>query len=427
MVISVKKVIFKYSVLMAFICLFIALGESNVKAFSYNDTCNGNILKAESNNYYECGDNAIYLMNDKNKSSFIIANANDMNISNKVLYAGNVNGIETFYASAFYFYAVVYDDRPFLGYGEDAWADVSINGEIVYSGAFENSFLVNKSSQKLLPLYNEIGTYIIRQYVSSEVINIIKVIVPNENESGLDVSKVTYDGIDINSVSTTNKYGDITFYINGGLFGFSNEVNIKINSCEIVKNIDSELTLKNSEFVDCLNYNLDNKISINIANGLNVSETFTYSFVINCKNVLISLESSVAKDATSSRRIVIKATPGKGKTLDESNSLYYWSTREDDKLTYEDFITNYENSERKGKYSSNKGVILRNSVGTYYLYALAKDDDSYIVVRSEKYELYSNHSVNKIIVKDFIIVGILCIAAAIPVFIYIFVRGKDTD
>ena len=86
-----------------------------------------------------------------------------------------------------------------------------------------------------------------------------------------------------------------------------------------------------------------------------------------------------------------------------------------------------QNSDKKGTYTSNKGVILIDSEGAYYLYALAKDDDSYVVVRSEKYVLNGSGFVNKIIYKDFILVGILCVAAALPIFIYLFVRGKDTD
>ena len=105
--------------------------------------------------------------------------------------------------------------------------------------------------------------------------------------------------------------------------------------------------------------------------------------------------SSISSEViSSSRRIVINAIAGKGKQLNENLSLYYWSKNPNDGLNYSDFMVNYEKSENKGTYNSTSGVILRNEEGTYYLYALAKDGNSEIVVRSDEYVLKKKEKLN---------------------------------
>lgn len=426
MVIVMRKSIFKYLVIVSIFAFMHLFNASVVKA-SYDQTCAINVIKATFNDYYDCGDNPIYLMEDnKEKSSFIIAGYKN-DIKNRVLYAGKIDGIDTFYASAFKYYAVVYDDRPLFGYGNDMWSNVTINNETVYDGSFENSFFKDKSYTKLVALYNEIGTYIIRQYVGGSVTRMIKVIIPDNENIGIFVSEAKYGNINMDGSSTREKYENIKFVITGGEYGYDNSVSVKINECVSKEKFSNEIILENSTFKDCLNFGENNKVVITLRNGLNVKKEYSYNFTIDNQNVSIKLESSISKVSTSSRRIVINAKAGINKKLDVSSNLYYWSTNDNDKLTYEDFMTNYEKSDKKGSYTSNKGVILRNSEGTYYLYALAKDDDSYVVVRSEKYVLNESGFVNKIIYKDFILVGLLCIGAALPVFIYLFVRGKDTD
>ena len=90
-------------------------------------------------------------------------------------------------------------------------------------------------------------------------------------------------------------------------------------------------------------------------------------------------------------------------------------------------MSNYEKSENKGSYSGNKGVILREKEGTYYLYALAVDNDSQVVVRSDKYVLKMKDKLNRIIVKDVVFVIALIFGAILPIVIYLFIREKDTD
>lgn len=407
------------------IVLFLLFTTFQVSA-SYYDYCNEVVIETGENMYYDCGDNAIYLMeNNKEKSSFIYAGKN-LGIKNKLLYVGKVSGLDTFYASAFNFYAVVYDDRPFLGHGDDMWASVVINNVSVYDGSFENSLLFDKSSKIKKPLYNEIGTYIIKQYINGNISNAIRVIIPSKDDFGISVVSYKYGSIDMDGKSAISKYEDIKFAISGGKYGYPKSVNVRVNDCKINLDFSESLVIRNDLFEECLKYNENNKVELVLYNGLNKKKIFNYSFVINSEDVSIKLESSVSKLSTSSRRIVIKAKAGVGKELESDSNLYYWSTNADDKLTYEDFLSNYEKSENKGIYTLNKGVILRNSEGTYYLYALAKDADSYAVVRSDPYILNDGHSVNKVIYKDFILVIALCLTALVPVIIYLFVRGKDT-
>mgnify|MGYP003295653248 CR=1 FL=1 len=88
-------------------------------------------------------------------------------------------------------------------------------------------------------------------------------------------------------------------------------------------------------------------------------------------------------------------------------------------------MSNYENSLYKGRYTSSKGVILRDTEGTYYLYALAKDDDSSLVVRSDEYILKKGTKINKVIIDDVIIVFILGVLAIAPIAVYLIIRVKE--
>lgn len=411
-----------FFIVLSFFCIFLL----NEKVCAYYDVCNFEVTKTDSGDLKDCKDNIIYLdEQNKDKSSFIVANR-EINGKNKILYKGNVDGIETFYASSFNFYAVAYDDKSLFGTAKDQWSSIAIDNQVVYDGKFEDS-LFNKSSKKYLPIYNEIGTYLIKNYVNGSVTNVIKIIVIDSSEIGIEIKSATYGGYNLNDeVSSINSY-DLLFEFLGGKYGIGDNILIAINSCNRTISYSNAITLKNEAFKDCLRNNEVNKIKITLYNGFGNSKTFSYEISIKSRNVDVKLENSVSKIATTSRRVLIKATPGVGKTLDESSNLYYWSTNGDDKLTYEEFMTNYNLSEMKGVYNSNRGVILRDSVGTYYLYALAKDEDSYAVVRSEKYILMENSRLNKIVYSDFILVGILILGATIPVVIYLFVRGKDTE
>ena len=113
--------------------------------------------------------------------------------------------------------------------------------------------------------------------------------------------------------------------------------------------------------------------------------------------------------------------------MNKNYNLYYWSSSPNDALTYNEFMKNYTNSGYKGTYTENKGVILRNAEGVYYLYALAKDDDSTVVVRSSEYVLKKSEAINKITRADVIIFSIMAVGAFSPIFIYLCIRGKDME
>jgi hypothetical protein len=156
--------------------------------------------------------------------------------------------------------------------------------------------------------------------------------------------------------------------------------------------------------------------------GTVVNETY----FINALSTNVSINfSSISSDViSSSRRIVISANAGIGGELDRDYCWYYWSTNPNDSLEYEDFLVNYAKSEYKGSYSEDKGVILRNTSGTYYLYALAKDEDSYIVSRSEGYTLDDNGFSFELTINDWIFIVSLLILVVVPILIYLSTRRR---
>ena len=167
-----------------------------------------------------------------------------------------------------------------------------------------------------------------------------------------------------------------------------------------------------------------NEIKITVKNYLGREDSKTYYINALSSNVSINFSSISSEVISSSRRIVISADAGIGRVLDSDYCWYYWSKDPDDSLKYEDFLINYANSEYKGSYSEDKGVILRNTSGTYYLYALAKDDVSYVVSRSEGYILDDGGFKVSYSVNDGILIVSLLILAIAPISIYLFIRKK---
>jgi len=419
---NLKYILFYLLAFMIFIMF-----DGNVVKADYYDVCNEEIIEAENSVYRRCGNNNIYLMQDNKKySSYLVANR-DIYKNNQILYAGVIDGIDTFYSLKFSYYSVIYDDRGLFTSKDNIWSDISINGVVVYSGEFDDVFFVDQSASQFVNLfYNEVGTYLIRQHIGDKVYSAIRMIVVDADEYSLNVNKVMFGDNSIDEPNLIYDKSDLVFYIDGGKYGFSNQVKIKINECNMDVGFSKELVIDNDEFDSCINENAMNNISITLYNGLNGYKTFKYSFRLHSEKLFIELEDSYNALESTSRRIVIKAIAGFNKNIDEEYCLYYWSESPNDKLDYENFMTNYELSDNKGSYTASKGVILRDSVGTYYLYAMAKDENSSVVVRSNEYVLKESGRVNKVITADFIFVGVLCLGAALPVFIYLIVRGKDT-
>lgn len=411
-------------VLIIFFALFIMFDNEFVKA--YDNVCNKGKIQSNENVFKNCGNNNIFLMSDKSNSSYIVASKNfDSDL--EIIYAGKVNGIDTFYARQFSYYSVTYDDRGIFTYKNDIYSDLSINGVVFYSGKFEGNMLVNQSKSGFVgSFYNEVGTYLIRQFIGDDLVKAIRVIIPSKNDVDLSVIEAKY-GNDIASGNIPYSASNLSFEIGGGRYGFLEKADLSVNDCKFRIDFEKNLIVKNELFNHCLKSNEHNVVVLDVYNSLKRSKSFKYIFKLGSNSASIKLENTVSSSVTTSRRIVIDADAGMGNVLDDEYCLYYWSKNPDDKLTYDDFMTNYELSEHKGHYSSGKGVILRDSYGTYYLYALAKDDNSAVVVRSEEYVLTRTKRITRLILHDYIFVGSLCIGAFLPIFIYLVIRGKDTE
>lgn len=410
---------------LGFLFLFLLFDNSAVKGVDYKEVCKQTIT-AGVGEYRQCHDNYIYLIDDKDKSSHITSTLK-LNTDEQILYVGKIDGIDTFYTLSFQFFGVIYDERALSKSDMNYWADISFNGVVVYDGAFEDTWLIDQSEIQRVTLYDEQGTYLIRHFIGGKMTNKIKVIIPSKTDYSVDIAVAKYGEKNLYSNNLIGKTDNLVFDVVGGLYGFSKKVDVSVNACEFVVRFNKKLVIDNSEFSSCLKYNDINNVMIVIYNGFNKGVKFKYSFNLNSNNVSIKLEDSISAVETSSRRVLIHAYAGNGKNLKEEYSLYYWSENADDKLTYKDFMSNYENSQYKGVYSISRGVILRDAVGTYYLYALAVDDDSNVVVRSEEYVLKKKERLNKIMTKDIIYVGGLIVLAVAPIVIYLLVRGKDTD
>ena len=420
-----KKIIGNSIIFVMSLFLFVIVG-SRVNA-TYDKVCNRGKLQTNDIEYRDCGTQIIYLYpEDKEHSSYIIA-SNTYGSEDSIIYAGERDGLETFYSTRFLIYSVAYDNRGLFTSSEDMWMDMSIDGVQVYSGKFKDNALLDNSSAKFLSPYNQVGNYLIRQYKSGQVVSAIRMIVIGPKDYDLKVEDAKFGSDSVRDGEIIDTKGDISFDIGGGKYGFGNRIVFELNSFKKEYSFSKNLNIKYDEISNYLKYNAKNKMKLTLSNGLKMSQTFEFSFRLVSEDVSIKLENSISKIETSSRRIVIKANAGKGKSLNTDYNLYYWSKNPNDKLTYEDFMTNYEDSENKGSYTSNKGVILRNEEGTYYLYALAKDDDSIVVVRSDEYILTKQEAINKVIKQDVVFVIVLIGIAALPIVIYTIIRGKDTD
>ena len=404
---------------------FLMFDNVSVSAFDYASVCSEEVV-ADGGIHKKCGDNILYLTDDENKSSYFVSTIELYNDA-EIIYAGVIDGVDTFYSGGFYYYGIVYDETNIFSSGNDSWSDIILNGVLIYDGAFDDNFFINQSKKEFVVFYKEVGTYLIRQYTGNEIEKVVRIVVVDKKENRIGISVAKYGGSTLLSETMIGNEGDFKFSISGGKYGYGKKVDVKVNECQFKVLFSENLVIENSNFNKCLHYNENNKVSLTVYDVFGKGKTFNYNFNLLSRDVSVKLENSVSSIETSSRRVVIKSYAGKGKSLNEEYNLYYWSKNPNDKLTYQDFMMNYENSDNKGVYSSSKGVILRDAQGSYYLYALAKDDDSTVVVRSEEYILKKKDRVNKIIMKDFAFVASLMVVGILSIVIYLFVRGKDTD
>lgn len=415
----------KRFLLFAFL-LFGSLLFCENKILAYEQLCSGEELFSNGNKYKVCNKQVYFDKDNRDNSSYILGDRGYSYSAGKILYAGKIDGYETFYSIGFHYYGIVYDDGIFSD--KDMYSDMSFHGLITYSGKFEDNILVDQSGRYLINYFNEPGEYVFRQFIGGKVVSVIKVFVVDKKDLDLGVDKVYYDEVEINSSGVMySDGGTLRISFNGGKHGFGNLVKVQVNKCEFKKQFNPELLIDSDDLDGCIRYNDYNDLTIFLYDGLGRMKSISRKFKINSTDIVVSLEDSVSKLVTSSRRVLVKSTPGYGGNLDENYNLYYWSTSAIDKLTYEDFMSNYEASDNKGVYSSNNGIILRDSKGSYYLYVLAKDDlGNCLVVRSKEYVLEKHKALNKATIGDVVLTLVLCLCAAMPIFIYLIIRGKDS-
>ena len=109
---------------------FCFCGGESVSA--YGNMCDGEEILSNKNNFKVCNENVYLNKDDISNSSFLKAEVDFKYKKGKLVYAGKIDGIDTFYSSGFNYYGVVYD-AGLLDSGS-TYSDLSINGEMVYNG-----------------------------------------------------------------------------------------------------------------------------------------------------------------------------------------------------------------------------------------------------------------------------------------------------
>lgn len=399
-------------ILVSFISVFILTNINKVEAdYSYCDR------KIEDTQYYDCGNYVYTYPEDIIHSSKLIS----LNEKESIIYVGEIEGVSVFFAKGFKFYNVSFDDRS--NTNNNIWSVLKSRGKNLFDGSFNDSWLIDESHQGYYNKRLYADVYTITQYVNDGE-KYRTLVVYNVKDDKVNIDDIYYD--DINLIKDNNevleskkgikinyssKYGikNIDISMNESNIPYTLEGNIYISSEEINKNLlRGETVYLSVTLTDYLNNHITNKYPLSLVNN---SVTIKFSTI-----------SSIAE--SSSRRIVVDAIAGKGKTLDADYSWYYWSTSPDDSLIYDDFLKNYASSSYKGSYSEDKGVILRNTSGTYYLYALARDDDTWVVERSEGYTLQNEGYRVTYNIYDYILIVSLLILCIIPVLTYIFISKR---
>lgn len=381
--------------------------------------------KIENTNFYDCGDR-IYTYHGPQERSSIIVTLPGRNI----VYAGEAEGYSLFYANGFRYYNRTYDDRTSAN--NNLWTTISREGKLIFSGEFDDSWIVDETHEGFYDEGDPLspGIYEIIQYYNNGevykkliVYNIAKTI---SNVYNSRILSFEYDGTKIeedNAVDVIELKDKVSIKI-GSSFGIK-KISIKVDGVEVkdFANVNGTIVL-GSNFNNSLHKGNTNKITVSVENYLGNADTKDYYINALSSNVSINFASISSEVISSSRRIVINANAGIGRKLDKDYCWYYWSTNPNDSLKYEDFLINYAQSEYKGSYSEDKGVILRNTAGTYYLYALAKDEKSYAVSRSEGYTLNDTGFYVSYNEYDAILVVSLLIISIVPISIYLFIRKR---
>ena len=408
-----KDILYKISFILLPIIFFALLLTAKVSAaYKYCD------YKIPGTEYYDCGNYIYTYYEDAGISSIIYAK--DKNAS--IIYAGEENGTSIFFASGLRFYNRSYDDTS--KEDNDLWTIVSMRGKEVFNGSFIDSWLLDDSHEDYYYFSLTREVYAFRQYSKNQGVY-RTIAIYNVDKNSIDINSVEYDGLSLHEysqnvvdakdgikASVSAKYG--SKYVTATLF--DKEVNCEFDGINIhISPEEINAVMENGK---------EGNLIITAYNYFGGSIQKKYRLKSVNDSVIINFSTMSSIIESNSRRILISADPGKGKTLDTDYCWYYWSTSGDDSLVYDEFLKNYANSSNKGSYSEGKGVILRNTTGTYYLYALAKDDDSWVVEKSEGYILNNIHPTPTYDLGDMILLVSLAILAVVPVVIYLFVRKK---
>jgi len=409
-----------------YICVFLFVVVFMIDTNMVNAAYVGCEKQIEDTDFYDCGNFVYTYPEDREHSSKLYAKDH----TQRIVYAGEKDGYSVFYANGFRYYNKTYDDRSLKN--NNIWSDITNAGELLFDGSFDDALLLDESHEGFFrdPYILKNGTYIVRQYHKDgkeyRKIIIYSVIESESNKYKTNIKEFIYDGeiIGSNMVKEVLDLKQNLSIIFDSAFGIES-ISIRVNGVDMNEyNVEGNLITISNKINSYFDKGKINAIEIIAKNYLGVEFKETYKLNVLNNNASISFSSISSQVVSSSRRILISAHAGIGKTLDTDYCWYYWSENPDDSLEYGDFLINYANSKYKGSYSEDKGVILRNITGTYYLYALAKDDDSTIVVRSDGYKLNDGGFKVNYDVYDGILMVSLLILAVVPISLYLFIRRK---
>ena len=406
---SLKLLMFIFFVFVSFVLL-----QNKVEAsYKFCDT------RIENTNYFDCGNYVYTYPEDVLHSSMIYS----LDEKASIIYAGEIDNVHVFYANGFKYYNYSYDDRS--DKNNNLWSIISKRGVVVYDGSFDDSWIIDDSHSGYYYYNLYADVYTIRQYTYDGDLYRSMAIYNFEN-GWVDFQNVLYNGTVLNEqIENEIVYSDSDIIIDVNSSYGVKRIDVTYNESTInVEYYNQKIFISNEELMNKVSKGESVELKITIYDYLNIEYKKSYKIKIINENVSIKFSTMSSVSKAPSRRIVIDAIAGKNKEIDTDYCWYYWSTSPDDSLLYDDFLLNYANSEYKGSYSKDKGVILRNTSGTYYLYALAKDDDSWIVERSEGYLLNNKNTSVKYSIGDAIFVVSLLIICVIPISVYLFIRRK---
>ena len=197
-----KKIFWILPFFALFFC-FLLTDHFNAKASdNYGSVCNKNII-ARDRVYKNCGNGYIHtLPYEKSRSSGFSSTQKAEGDDSRTLFVGEIGGIDTFYTQGFYYYSVVYDDTSISNHNNNYWTTISRDGWIVHDKSFDDIIAVDQSKRFNVLFFNLEGEYLIKQYIGSNVANMLRVYVVGKNDLDLWVDSAKYGNKDIKSLNS---------------------------------------------------------------------------------------------------------------------------------------------------------------------------------------------------------------------------------